>query len=435
MIFCIFMRILCIKKQKMIIKFSISNYKSFKDKKTLSFIPSSITGLEEENIISTKKLDLLKSVGLYGPNAGGKSNLLTGLIFMRWYVLNSSKNTQVNEAIDVDPFRLNSSSEHEPSFFELEFLIETTRYRYGFEATQKEIVTEWLFESLRTKEYPCFLRNKQDIKIWDRFKEGKRLEDKTRSNALFISVVSQFNGKKASAILDWFTQLLPVHGLNTSISDYSSKTIELLLDKAHTDKLKGLIRKADFAIEDIDFIEMDKEQIRNSLSKDKLQEFNERYDMTTIIGRVNTYHNKYDAHLNKIGMEIFNLEQEESEGTKKFFNIMGFLYDAITKGRIIVMDELNARFHTFLSMSILQMFNSKKNIKGQILFVSHDTNLMKNSLTRRDQIYFVEKDIYGSSNLYSLVEYKSRKASPIEKNYLEGKFGGIPMIEALADNF
>jgi len=429
------MRILRIKSQKMIIKFSISNYKSFKDKKTLSFIPSSITGLEEENIIRTKKLDLLKSVGLYGPNAGGKSNLLDGLIFMRWYIINSSKNTQANEAIDVDPFRLNSSSENEPSFFEVEFLIKNTRYRYGFEANKEEIVTEWLFESLKTKEYPCFLRNKQEIKIWERFKEGKKLEDKTRANALFISVVSQFNGKKASLIVDWFFQLTPVHGLNTSLSNYSSKTIELLLDKDHRNKLKELILKADFAIEDIEFIEMDKEQIRSSLSKDKLAAFNKRYDMMTTIGRVNTSHSKYDAHLNKIGIEIFNLEQEESEGTKKFFNIMGFLYDAITEGKIIVMDELNARFHTFLSMSILQLFNSKKNINGQIVFVSHDTNLMRNTLLRRDQIYFVEKDSYGSSNLYSLVEYKSRKEAPIEKNYLEGKFGGIPMIDALVDNF
>jgi len=417
----------------MILKFSVSNYKSFKEKKTISFIASSVTGLEETNIVTTNKLDILKSVAVYGPNAGGKSNLLGALVFMRWFIINSSKNTQAKEPIEVDPFRLNSESEQEASFFEIEFFIENRRYRYGFKSDQNNIIAEWLLESVKTKEYPCFLRQDQEFKIWDRFKEGRKLEEKTRPNALFISVVAQFNGEKANSIINWFTEVTPIHGLNTSVAGYSSKTIELLLDKKHRETIKQLIIKADFGIEDVDFLEYDIEEIKKNLPSDKIQEFKDLYE-ESIIGTVNTYHKKYDGSLKYIGQEKFNLDKEESDGTKKYFNIIGVMYDAIINNKIIIVDELNARLHTLLSLSIIQMFNSLKNKTGQILFVSHDTNLMRKDLFRRDQINFIEKDFYGASDITSLVEYKSRKESPIEKNYLEGKYGGIPIVDNLLEN-
>lgn len=417
---------------KMVLKFSVSNYKSFKEKKTLSFIASSIGGLEDTNLIYQNKLNILKSVAIYGPNASGKSNLLDALFFMRWYIINSSKNTQAKESIDVEPFRLNTKTEEQPSFFEIEFIIENVRYRYGFETDKNTIKSEWLLESEKTKEYPCFLRKGQEIKVWTRFKEGKKLEQKTRTNALFISVVAQFNGIKANSIINWFTELTPVHGLNTDDSGYSSKTIELLLDKKHESVIKNLIVKADFGIDNIDFLEFDKDNIEKSLPSDKIQEFKE-FLGERIIGSVNTYHKKYDEDMKHVSEEKFNLDKEESEGTKKFFNIIGLIYDAVINNKIIVIDELDARLHSLLSLNILQMFNSPKNIKGQILFSAHDTTFMRNDLFRRDQINFIEKDFYGASDIISLVEYKSRRESPIEKNYLDGKYGGIPIVANLLE--
>jgi len=130
--------------------------------------------------------------------------------------------------------------------------------------------------------------------------------------------------------------------------------------------------------------------------------------------------------------EAFLLEKHESDGTKKFFNLIGVYVNAILENRFVVVDEFDARLHTLLTKAILSIFNSTKiKSKSQIIAASHDTALLDREILRRDQIYFVEKDQFGSSSVTSLVEYKPRKESPYDRNYLNGRYGGIPFIEDL----
>ena len=126
------------------------------------------------------------------------------------------------------------------------------------------------------------------------------------------------------------------------------------------------------------------------------------------------------------------LNKSESEGTKKYFNIIGLLITALLENRVVVIDEFDARLHTLLTKAILKLFNSSV-IKStaQLIVASHDTALLDREILRRDQIYFIEKNVYGASSAVSLVEYKPRKDSPYDKNYLEGKYGAIPFIEDL----
>jgi AAA15 family ATPase/GTPase len=411
----------------MFINFSLSNYKSFKNKTTLSFVASSIKEYQETHVIESERFSLLKSVAVYGANASGKSNFLKGLVFMRWFVINSSKETQAKEPIDVDPFRLNSSTESEPSEFEVEMLIDEVRYRYGFRTDNKRILAEWLFEGTKNKEYPCFLRIEQDFKLWKRFEEGEKLESKTRDNALFLSVVSQFNGKKAQDVIGWFDNVTPIHGLNLSEGNYSKKTAELLMDEEHSSFIKDLIRKADFGIEDISIGEFDLLEIGNENFKAEVERL--KTDFGINLKTINTHHKKFDENGDYLENIKFNLNKEESEGTRKFFAIIGFIYEAVKSGKTVIMDEFDSRLHTLLCTAVLEVFNSKSNLKGQFLFTTHDTNLMIKGFLRRDQIYRVEKNDFGSSDLRSIVEYKPRIDAPIEDKYLGGRYGGIPFIQ------
>ena len=119
----------------------------------------------------------------------------------------------------------------------------------------------------------------------------------------------------------------------------------------------------------------------------------------------------------------------ESEGTLKLFELSPFIYEALKEGRPIIIDEFDARFHPLLTKKILELFNSNQNSKSQLLFTTHDTNLLSADLLRRDQIEFVEKDKYGASHLYSLVQFKGiRNNASFEKDYIQGKYGAIPFL-------
>ena len=390
----------------MLIKFIFENYKSFQDKAVLSAVAASLKGLEEENIIYSGRMNVLKSLSVYGANASGKSNLLDALLFMRYLVIHSSKDMQRGEKIKAQPFRLSTATEQAPTMFEMELQINEVRYRYGFSATTDAITGEWLFVTTRQKEYPMFVRKDGQFKLWSRFKEGRGLEDKTRDNALFLSVVAQFNGEQAGKIVEWFDNICPIQGLETKGAE--AATLRLLENENTRNHIKNLIRNADFGIDDI--------------------YLNDTQNMDTGLSDVLTVHKKYDAEKRLIGEETFYLNDEESKGTQKFFHLLGTILSSIEKGQIVVIDELSARLHPLLTKYIISLYNSSENQGAQLIFSTHDTNILDHNLLRRDQIYFVEKDKYGSSNLYSLVEFKHRKESPIDKNYIKGKFGAIPFI-------
>ncbi|MDO9586094.1 MAG: AAA family ATPase, partial [Syntrophales bacterium] len=173
----------------MLIEFSVANVLSFKDRVTFSMVASNDDALQESNVFEWGKRRLVKSAVVYGANASGKSNLLNAMRFMRRMVLTSSKDTQANEEIDVDAFKLSTECEGMPSFFEIVFIQNGDTYRYGFEVDRKRIHSEWLFTVPKTKEAELFVREGNKITVnLTRFKEGRGLEDKTRDNALFLSV-------------------------------------------------------------------------------------------------------------------------------------------------------------------------------------------------------------------------------------------------------
>lgn len=399
----------------MLIYFKIANYKSIKDPIELNFNAAAISEHTHSNVIEEEAMPLLKSIVMYGPNASGKSKILDGFEFFRWFIINSAIETQRNESINVESFALSKETIDKPSFFEASFVIGEIRYRYGFEANTEQVYKEWLLESKATKEYPVFLRIGDDFQIEKkRFPNADGLEKRTRKNALFLSVASQWNVKKAEQVNEWFASIFTIHGLADEA--YKEYTIDLMKTDAFAGLINRFIQKVDLGIQNVEYA---------GVSLGELKKDREEIDVFAV-------HNSFNAKGEIEGQVAFDLYTKESEGTKKYFNLIGVFISAITENRLVIMDEFDARFHTLLSKSILKLFNSSgTKSKSQLLVASHDTALLDRDLLRRDQIYFVEKNKYGASEVTSLVEYKPRKESPYDKNYLEGKYGAIPFIDGL----
>ncbi len=426
----------------MLIEFSVGNFRSFKDIVTFSMVAANISAkykeIDENNVFSVDKdLSLLKSAALYGANASGKSNLIAAIRFMRQFVLTSSRDTQVTETINVDSFRLSLETEEKPSFFEMVFLLNSKRYRYGFEVTTQRVTSEWLYYVPTIREAKLFERSLDDVKTTNAFKEGRGLTDRTRSNALFLSVVAQFNGEIAQSVLRWFNNLNVSTGLN-DISDMMHALARFENTKYQNDIIE-FIKKLDLGI---DHIQIEKSRIDTlKLPESTPEELAQFFKLVEGIGVeqtiVRTTHKKYSTDNYELSSEIFDLDRNESEGTKKLFALAYPILHSLRNGRILIIDELDARLHPLITCEIIRLFNSKETNphNAQLVFTTHDTNLLNNKLFRRDQIWFTEKSKYGFTQLYSLVEYKSeddgtkvRNDASFERDYIEGRYGAIPFI-------
>lgn len=400
----------------MLIEFSVGNYRSFKEVVTFSMVAAPIvvgdSPINGNNLfLATKEIELLKSAAIYGANASGKSNLVRAISFMKEFTINSAVGNRITNEIDTELYRLNIESERESSYFEMVFIIGTTRYRYGFEVDRQSVKSEWLYQTLRTKEAQLFERENSKIKVFSKFYEGKSLDNKTRKNALFLSVVAQFNGDIATDVVDWFNELNIFNNLDDD--DYDNATIDALIEGHRTQDLIGLVTSLDLGIKDIQMI------------KTPMPEF-----PGVISYEVKTAHWKYDGEENRVGTEYFELDENESAGTQKLFNISGLLINILQTGEILIVDELDARLHPLISCAIVKLFNSPitNPRNAQLIFTTHDTNLLSANMFRKDQIWFTEKDRYGATDLYSLVEYDIPDDAPFEQDYIAGKYGAIPFI-------
>jgi uncharacterized protein len=399
----------------MLIEFSVGNYRSFKEVVTFSMVAAPIVvgdnPINRNNLfLATKEINLLKSTAIYGANASGKSNLVRAISFMKEFAINSV-GSRITSEIETESYQLNIESEREPSYFEMVFIIGTARYRYGFEVDRHSVKSEWLYQTLRTKESQLFERENSKIKVFGKFSEGRLLENKTRKNALFLSVVAQFNGNIATDVVDWFNELNIFNNLDDD--DYDNLTIEALIEGHRTQDLIGLVTSLDLGIKDIQMIETPIPEVPGVIAYE-----------------VKTAHWKYDAEENRVDTEYFELNKNESAGTQKLFNISVLLINILQTGEILIVDELDARLHPLISCAIVKLFNSPitNPRNAQLIFTTHDTNLLSANMFRKDQIWFTEKDRYGATDLYSLVEYEIPDNAPFEQDYISGKYGAIPFI-------
>jgi hypothetical protein len=416
----------------MLIEFTVGNFCSFKEPATLSMVAANVHArdrqIDENNTFkATKSLTLLKSASIYGANASGKSNLVDAFSFMCSFVERSSQESQSDEPIRVTPFLFSTATETEPALFQVKMLINGIQYRYGFEVDRSKVIAEWLFSVPSTKEAKLFIRNRQDIVVTRKFKEGQGLETKTRPNALFLSVVAQFNGEVASKVIQWFRRLGIITGLNDR--GYRTFTIKKFADGQLRDQIIQLVKDLDLGIQDVISQEgpMSVEQVPSGIPDD-LRKIIEKYTDKNNVA-IQAVHKKWDSEGNPSSIQALDLEKE-SEGTQKIFYLAGPIVDTLSNGRVLIIDEMEARLHPLMTQAIVGLFNSNQTNpnNAQIIFTTHDTNLLTNKKFRRDQIWFIEKDRQGASHLYSLAELKVRNDASFEDDYIEGRYGSIPFL-------
>lgn len=412
----------------MLIEFSIGNFRSFKEKVTLSLEATTDDWLEESHVATVAGRRLLKSAAIFGANASGKSNLLAGMETFREFVQTSSKESQMGEKIPVTPFRLSTTTESAPAHFEVVFLQNGTRYRYGFEATQETIQAEWLFSQKDSiRETRLFTREESNIDPSAQFKEGKGLESRTRSNALFLSVVSQFNGEIAGEIMKWMDRFRGISGLDDV--NYLAFTSQMLEELQFGPEIRDLIFRTNVGIEDLEVLDVPASERLKLLPKDFPEHLRKEILKSPGAFMIKTFHKKFDNRREPCGLVEFNFKKEESAGTQKFVAMSGPFLHTLDEGSLLFVDELEARLHPLLTKSLVGLFNGFANRKNaQLIYATHDDGLLDSAHIRRDQVWFVEKDMFGASQLFSLAEYKVRKEAKFGKEYLLGFFGGVPRL-------
>ena len=412
----------------MLIEFTVGNFKSFRDKTTFSMIAANLASedpaLDRDNVITvSKNLSLLKSAAVYGANASGKSNLGVALRFMRELVVMSAREDMAPGKAGMEPFLLNWDKRKEPSFFEVIFRLKQRQYRYGFEVTETQIVSEWLFHVPRTKEVALFIREGQGFDVRSGFKQEKELAGKTRAGALFLSVTALFNSAISLQIQEWYKEF----AIETGLQDDRLRrfTIDCLRDPEEREPLLEFIRKLDLGIEDVIVPELPlPKDWPNETRKQALgQLFQDIFIRHHMQGAENAPYSSENS-------VFLNLDVHESQGTRKLVAMAGPLYSVLQYGQVLFVDELDARLHPLMTRRIIEMFHSPlTNPHGaQLIFATHDTNLLDKTLFRRDQIWFAEKDRQGATHLASLADYRVRSDAAFEKQYLGRALRRDPLL-------
>jgi AAA15 family ATPase/GTPase len=402
---------------------------------------------EQNTYLTDTNLRLLKSKAIYGKNASGKSNIVKALVTFLKIVRHSVKFEDVVPKL-IEPFKLSLNAAEAPTFFQLIFQPANSKtiFRYGFEVFEGKIVAEWLFGKSGRVEVPYFTRELMAVKVRDRFKEAKKFEDLAtggdseifRDNSLFLTAVSAVGGTFAKSVVLAIGDIIVVSGLaDPRIKEMLQKA---LLDNEVKKSILELMQAADFDIEDVEPEPIDTEDESSMPPEDMPDELKELFRQGKIRKSPSflTKRSIFNNDGEKIGSISPDLEDWESEGTKKLFFLSAFLMHTLKDGGVLVIDEFDARFHPLLTKKITQLFNSSEtNKKGaQLIFATHDTNLLKANLLRRDQICFVDKTKFGNSTLRTLVEYKGvRNDASYEKDYLSGKYAATPFLNRMDQIF
>lgn len=465
----------------MLLRFSIKNFKTFKNSAVLSFIASNYDKetKESENIFLNKKygLRVLKSAVVYGANASGKSKLFEALHLMKQHALYSSGIYNSENINDIKPFLLSTETENSPTEFEVVFIFEEVLYRYGFEVSEGKVISEWFYYKPKTKEIELFYRENNEYNVHKKdFAKGYKVvkENLVRDDSLLLSVAGQFNEKSALNATKWFENLKIISGLNSELNyDY---TLTKSKDPLFRKKLVSLLKAADLGIQDvtlkkhefnlendinsidfnkINFTEFDINKLETqynlptkllkdnnlleSIFKNKeflksiLQYVYNNEELNSQNSEIYTIHKKTSNNGDIIGETFFSMKSDESLGTKKYFSILGLIIDSIENGYPLIVDELDSQLHPNLVEKLISMFNSSDSNpnNAQLIFNTHNTNLLNSHLFRKDQIWFINKNNNGEASIYSLADFKStevKKQERFEENYLRGKYGGIPYL-------
>lgn len=411
----------------MLIEFRVRNYRSFGQESTLSLVASGDKALVETNTASTPVHALphiVRSAAVFGANASGKTNLIRALALMRGVVVDSPK-LEPSQQFNVQPFRLDEKLTKEPTLFEVTLLIDGTRYQYGFEFTPARILSEWLLVYQKAKPQRWFDRrfdskSEKDAFEFSTFLSGQKRawQEATRPNALFLSMAVQLNSEQLRPLYNWFAESLVVLLDGGHIPfDFSTNMVR---SPEGQSAITSLMTSADIAI--------------SSISAVSKKGFRQHFAFDFVSGKTESQRQEGDVIVPAFRHSAGNVSVEfdygdESQGTQKLFSLAGPLLDILKTGKLLVIDELDRSLHPLLVRQVVRTFHDSRNERGaQLIFSTHDATLLDKQLFRRDQVWLTEKRRDQSTELLPLTEFSPRKEEALEKGYLSGRYGGVPVL-------
>lgn len=402
----------------MLCQFTVKNFKSIRDAVTFDMQATAISE-HEDRIIKDKDEELYLPVSaVYGPNGGGKSNVLEALHSLVTKVLRPLYATSNNEEIAIkmkklviEPFAFDEETRNKPTEFELFFRTEMAEYRYEL-TVKREIIKYERLDRIKLetgRKSALFERDEDEIILkgaFARLKTSDELSD-TLPLLSYLGITYRKN-EVVQDVLDWFDE--EINFLN-----YGNPMQELRMAVSKSEDVKKLMLQMIQEM-DLDIVDFRVEEKEN----DRIEVFTKH-----VI-------DEYEAELN-----LF----DESSGTKKLFGLLPFIAKSLLKGTTLVIDELDAKIHPVLLKYLIMTFSDmEKNKKGaQLIFTSHDLSTMNSEVFRRDEVWFVAKGNRQNSKLYSLVEFKNKKGESVrkdakfDKQYLEGKYGADPYLRKIID--
>ncbi|EAJ7141090.1 ATP-binding protein [Campylobacter jejuni] len=429
----------------MLIEFRVENFLSIQDEQVLSMVASSDNTFLNSHTNNDKKLALLKSSVIYGANASGKSNIVKALQTMKTIVI-SSANTQRGDKLPITPFLLGDEDD-KPTKFEIIFIQNNIKYQYGFILTSEKILEEWLLifgESNRAQKWFERIYNEKEEKynysFGAKFIGSKQLwAENTRDNALFLSVAIQLNNEQLKPMFDFFNLKLQIANSN---GWGNGKSITINEYKKDKELVNSFFKIADLDIEGVEIktSDIDENSLPSNLQNIP-QELKEK-----IIQEVKNIQELKNAkilenisfiHLNQNNQIKFLNFDDESDGTRKFFNIAGIWINSLKKGNILIIDELNTHLHPLMTKFLVNLFHNEDLNKSnaQLIFTTHDTSILNQDIFRRDQIWFCEKQ-NKATKLYPLSDFKVRKdKTNLENDYLLGRFGALPYFKEILSSW
>ncbi len=413
----------------MLIEFRVKNFRSLRDEQTLSLVADKDKSLQESNTMPSgikAAPTLLRSMVIFGPNAGGKSNLIKALQFMRAVVAESASVMQPGQTFHTQSFRFEATSVAQPTEFDVSFVLDGIRYQFGFALTAQRITREYLLVYKAFKPQLWFERYFDEESGKDLYDFGTGLkgpksvwEGATRPNALFLSMAVQLNSEQLQPVFAWFVNQLAIFNEITPLGQHFS--IEMLRKPEGKRAICDFLTSADISISDIEVVtrKVSGQAVHFDVAAEKTEVRNEEQEVHELL-----FH-----HVTDHGEAVFSLG-DESMGTRNLLFLTGPVLEILDKGMVLVVDELGSSLHPLLVRRLVELFqNSRFNKKGaQLIFTSHDTSLLDQDLFRRDQIWFVEKDRDQASKLYPLSDFSPRKNEALERGYLMGRYGALPFL-------
>ncbi len=427
----------------MLMEFTFKNYRSFRDEAALSMEATGLGTLKQCLIpFGTKRY--LPSAAIFGKNGGGKSNVIRAFWVAVQFIRTAQRTQHENSPIPVTPFLLDDGSDNEPTSFGFTYVHNGIKYYYGFSANKTEIVEEYLYHSPNKQKALVFERDGQNFRFPKNADRKKRelICEAVASNQLFFSMACTMNDNACVSAMKWFRECI---FFSNDYPDIPGQLLEYLEDKEMLRAISDYAKAADVGIADMRFevsdIQLPADQpipdelpdsIKSMISQ-FMREFKEEagFDITSkkTTLRVNSMHTGQDA---QGSMRTYSLDlSEESGGTLELMRLAPAVERTLLSGGILLVDELENRLHPFLSKYIVSKFQNPETNPNhaQLIFTSHNMELLNTELIRKDQVYFADKDRNtGASELYSISEFSSPTNENIRKSYLIGKYGAVPEI-------